>query len=206
MDDYYGMIIELHKDPSVKNVLDVGCNKGSFDYNELPNWQVVCLDYHNTNTVFPKNCVFKKCHFADYDPGKLFDLVICKYTLEHQKNRDAAVLMIQKTVELLRPGGYALFSLPQGNCLSNTIYKALFNIMIHEGIATTRDGGHFTNYSEEELRDDICGAGLNIVSAQIAKSDFAGYPYEYFRGMIKFYEERGYDLVSSDLILFCRKP
>lgn len=200
-------ISELYKRKQAIEILDIGSNKGSYDWSLFPKWNVICLDYYfDKNWVFPPNCVFIQKNFFEWNVTQKFDLIICKFVLEHQINRQVAFNMLQKITNLLNDNGYVYLVLPQGNCLSNTIYKAYYNILIQEKIPQTpKDGGHFMNYTQELLDEDIHKAGLIAIKKKIANSEFIIYPYNLFKECVEYYKTKGIDLAKNELVYLCKK-
>ena len=196
----------LFTDKSIHNVIDLGGGSGSYNYSNMKHWSVCLIDQKDTPDNLPANVFYAKADLKVYMPTQdVFDLVILKYVIEHQPTMADALDLIRKAYKSLKLGGYALFVLPQGHCLSNTIYKALFNIKLAEGLASTKDGGHWSNYDKTTFETDLKSVGFNIVKKKILPNTFEGYPYDIFLDCIAYYKKRGYNLTDNELQYLCRK-
>lgn len=202
-------IVDLYKDhKEIRRVLDIGCYKGSWPYEYTPDWEIICLEpsfSSHIKSIFPDNCTLMETNYFDFVPKHEFDLIVCKYVLEHQSD-DNARKMIEKIYHELSFGGFAYFSLPTGLSLSNTVYKAYFNIKKQEGLDSVTDGGHFTDYDIDNFVKELSSFGFEIEFSHIYKDEFSVYPYTHFAAMVDYYLGKGIDLRDNNMIVICRKP
>lgn len=192
----------------IKNVLDIGCYTGSWNYAYTSDWNITCLEpffYDHIKEPFPPNCTLFKTNFFDHVPGKKFDLIVCKFVLEHQQTNEQAKRMIKKIGDSLKKNRLAYLVMPQGHSLSNTIYKAYFNIKLSEGIASVRDGGHFANLTRISVRDYCKEAGLTVIEFKEHEDTFDKYPYNLFNDCLEFYTEKGFQLQYNNMSFLCLK-
>lgn len=132
-------------------ILDIGCGAGTIDFYLASRGHKVlgidiagdALDRCEKSAQLlglESKLSFEKLNFPEERPQGKFDLVICSEVLEHLKNDEKAISVI---FELLRPGGFAVFSVPSQNA---PLYKL--------GIAKEFDKkvGHLRRYSLKEIK------------------------------------------------------
>ncbi len=95
-------------------MLDIGCGNGRLLANaKADGWQVKGLEFSplNAKSIQELLGIEVAIHdFLKYDRnGETFDLVVMRHVLEHLPD---PILALNKTGELLKPGGYALFEFP----------------------------------------------------------------------------------------------
>jgi ubiquinone/menaquinone biosynthesis C-methylase UbiE len=128
--------------------LDCSCGTG-MTLSALPSRVQIGADLSGEALKFARKRGLAKLMQADLTRLPLqngcLDLLTCLDTLEHIENDTAA---LAEVFRVLRPGGYALFTVPQ--------HPALFS-------AHDRALHHVRRYRYEELRSRVLNAGFEIV-------------------------------------------
>lgn len=116
------VLSDVLDNPEVKNVLDVGSNRGSFVNYLVDNSpcmidaiepdSTILDDYKQSNRITVYNEKLE-----DYLPNKGYDLIYCCHTLEHM---DSAKKALQKMVSMLNNNGYLYIDVPSADVL---LYK-----------------------------------------------------------------------------------
>ncbi len=121
----------LRKLPAGSRVLDLGCQRGSFDASVYP-LTVVRLDLEIPNRT-PQNFIAGSASalpFAD----RSFQAVVSNHSLEHFENLDTC---IQEIARVLAPGAFVYVAIPDSSTLTDHVYRWLAN-----------GGGHINQISD----------------------------------------------------------
>lgn len=145
-------IVELVRSIPHREILDVGCGTG-----ELLVWlrsklggrtRFVGADLSEATIEADRKChPFAEFHVLDVQRRALdetFEVVICTEVVEHLDDRLRALRNLAATVS---PGGHLILTCPTGK--------------LH---ATEKHFGHVAHPTARELRAELAGAGLTVVS------------------------------------------
>ncbi|MBE2213388.1 MAG: methyltransferase domain-containing protein [Opitutaceae bacterium] len=112
----------------------------------------------------PSDGTYQVIHtlFEDYRPGGLYDYVVGNHVLEHVADPVAIVSLVKNW---LRPGGLAIFTVPNANSLHRRIGVAMGLLKhVQELNAQDLELGHRRVYTIPEIRDDLSRAGFTDVT------------------------------------------
>ncbi len=160
-------LLEIIDTSNVENVLEVGCFEGGMT-------KVLNEYFADVDVVEPsRTCVEKMkaagyentfiCEILEnYETEKRYNLIIISHTLEHIRDRTAA---LKKAESLLAPGGYLYVVVPNGTSISRLIAHNLkllpYPCCVTDG---EREHGHFITYDLYTLERDARSTDLEIVS------------------------------------------
>ena len=113
---------------NIKNVLDIGCNRGSIEvtfYTDYPQKAektfIEGIDISENAITQANSLNLPNCNFKSYDgtklpfPSESFDLVILVEVIEHVADKMALLLEINR---VLRPSGKLFLTTPNPQCLA----------------------------------------------------------------------------------------
>lgn len=174
----------LTQDPEA-TFLDIGCSNGyvtSHLAKQIGTKKVHGVDVANVSQA-KKHGVSAKVHDLNQDkklPYKknFFDVITCLDTLEHVYNTDHVVEEIQR---ILKPGGYAIISVPRTDSLLN-VALLLLGFQMFSGstsleknygaFSKNRISGHMAHFTKKALLEICAEYGLKPVDYR--EASFAG--------------------------------
>lgn len=185
IDDRIKVIEEmLDEDPSAR-YLDIGCSNGFVTAHLgecIGTDKIFGIDVANVAQA-KKFGVTAKAHDLNEDtklPFKTssFDVITCLDTLEHVFNTDHVVKEIHR---LLKPGGYAIISVPRTDSLLN-VALLLLGFQMFSGstsleknygaFSKNRISGHMAHFTKKALQEICAEYGLKQV--EYREASFAG--------------------------------
>lgn len=126
----------LMSDPAVRDVLDVGCNRGSIEalFHSLHPEQARCtlvegVDVSGDAVAQARTLGLPNCTFRAYAGRELpfasasFDLVVMVEVLEHVIEKEALLREIHR---VLRPGGQLFLTTPNPECIALRVERAIW--------------------------------------------------------------------------------
>lgn len=135
----YARAVALMSEPDVRDVLDVGCNRGSVEWlfhemapGEAAVTHVEGVDVSTQAIARARALELPNCSFQAYDGDRLpfddarFDLVVMIEVLEHVMDKNALLREIHR---VLRPGGRLYLTTPNPECLALRIESALWGAL-----------------------------------------------------------------------------
>ena len=155
-----------------KNILDIGCGKGSF-LKELASLGISCegIDFSKTMIeAAKKNCQGYpiKIHYGDfmtYNLKKKYDCIIFSGVIEHIEDDNKCM---KKIYELLNPNGKII--------LLTSAHPWLYSVF-------DKSVHHYRRYSKKQLRDLLEKNGFVFVSSRYW--DILGVPYLIYARIFK---------------------
>lgn len=152
----------LNNVSSNDTVLDIGCGQGQLSYDLAKSAKrVVGIDINKESIAYAKNnftspnLTFIKNDIASYHFQKTFDIIVLSNVLEHIKDRTIFLNKIRNTAKTL------LIRVPMIDRDWITLLKKEL------GIEYRLDPTHYTEYTEEQFRNEVENASLQIKSLSI---------------------------------------
>ena len=139
MDDLYTLLGRVESDSVV---LDLGCGRGSFQYQQCRG-HVIGIDL----TVPEKNAGQSRIAYVRGDSSSIplqdasVDVVLSHHTLEHFSDYKATLAEIRR---VLRPHGWIWIAVPNGYGFDDALYRFLF-----------AGGGHVNRFAYQKLVDEV---------------------------------------------------
>jgi len=146
-------------------ILDVGCGSCNWNMQKL---DVYGIDLNENLLKLAKD----KKRLSDYKvadlydaaiPNESFDIVVASEVIEHIHDYQRA---IKEIMRILKPGGYAVISVPFDTFSSFWKYLFFFQCLIQGYIFRNayyrKQCGHVQHFSKEKLETAFAGQGFNI--------------------------------------------
>jgi len=154
--DRFGRHITKNRFPNPGRLLDIGCGNGEFmEFAKKIGWKVegvepdpVAVDLCRTKGLDVKHGFMD----AIDDDQTSYDVIMMSHVIEHAPNPD---FIINKSLEMLRPGGMLWLALPNPNSFGVKLFGVAF-CALHPPF-------HFCLHSQKSLENILNSAGFERV-------------------------------------------
>lgn len=210
--------------PRKGRLLDVGCNHGTYLYiSQQLGWEAYGIEISKHWANKAKKLLNNKAKiyigkFEDYDlPHNYFHVVHLRHLIEHLEN---PLVFLNRTFEILRPGGVALIETPNSRSLANNALSLIARIkqLPRRHFTPVEPPFHLFGYSKKSIRILAKQAGFDIAlcsttaigdrvwyakNNKISKRDFYGSGYQF---MIPIHKISKYIGKGDNLLVVLKKP
>jgi SAM-dependent methyltransferase len=135
----YERAADLMADPSVHDVIDIGCNRGSIEVlmkarhpDRVENVRVAGVDVSREAIGQAKALGFDWCTFDAYDgrtlpfPDESFDLAVLVEVIEHVMDKESLLREIRR---VLRPSGRLFLTTPNPECVALRTESVMWHVL-----------------------------------------------------------------------------